>query len=211
MPEKDDILDIGSKTDRVNSLKDSYDNKTKAINMEKAAELLKGMIADMDKLYSSGEKAAKIMDASAEKVRDAVEEAKYGVENLKRSRDATKQGFAEAIRNENDPKVRDKLRAQQRKQELEDNKKFNEQQAKAMKDSFSNIANGIFTFNPREIGDAFKALKGNLKEISDYYGGAGKAAAVGLVKGLDKAVAGLSNFAKGLNNTITSIGNYKTA
>ena len=80
-----------------------------------------------------------------------------------------------------------------------------------MKDSFSNIANGIFTFNPREIGDAFKSLKANLKDTADYYGGAGKAAAVGLVKGLDKAVTGLSNFAKGLNNTINSIGNYKTA
>ena len=76
-----------------------------------------------------------------------------------------------------------------------------------MKDTFGNIANGLFTFNPAELATGFKALKENLKDMKDYYGNKGGA----LTAIAGEAVEAMSKFTKGLESTIKSIAGYKTA
>lgn len=179
-------------------------------NAEQIRKIYKEILEDMQHLYDFGAESSKIMTESAIKVGEVVNKAKYGVQEAKTAKnarnDAYEQAKKEATKN-GDVKTLDKLRAQERKDNIEANKKFNQEQLKTMKDTFGNIANGIFTFNPSELADGFKALKENLKDMKEYYGSKGGA----MVAIAGEAVQAMSKFTKGLESTIKSIAGYKTA
>ena len=179
-------------------------------NAEKMADIYKNIFADMEKIYNSGEKSVELMNKAAQDVKNAVEQAKYGVQNAKTAKNAKNAYYDQAKKDaaeKGDSRTLDKLNAQQRKEAREDNKKFNQEQLKTMKDTFGNIANGLFTFNPAELATGFKALKENLKDMKDYYGSKGGA----LTAIAGEAVEAMSKFTKGLESTIKSIAGYKTA
>ena len=179
-------------------------------NAEKMATIYKDIFADMQKIYNSGEKSVDLMNKAAQDVKNAVEQAKYGVQNAKTAKNAKNTYYDQAKKDaaeKGDSRTLDKLNAQQRKEAREDNKKFNQEQLKTMKDTFGNIANGLITFNPAELATGFKALKENLKDMKDYYGSKGGA----LTAIAGEAVEAMSKFTKGLESTIKSIAGYKTA
>ena len=175
---------------------------------------LKGLLSAWDDLFTK-------VNATTDKITKASEAAAKATENVKRVFDdientstlkavkqATKTSYSKAIElaeSQGEHSKANALRKKQQEEELKQNKEFNERLKASFKED---VINGIFT---RDLKGAIQGFKQNIKEASEQYGGLGKALSVGLVKGLDKAVNALGDFAKGLNSTISSIAGYKTA
>ena len=175
---------------------------------------LKGLLSAWDDLFTK-------VNATTDKITKASEAAVKATENVKRVFDdientstlkavkqATKTSYSKAIElaeSQGEHSKANALRKKQQEEELKQNKEFNERLKASFKED---VINGIFT---RDLKGAIQGFKQNIKEASEQYGGLGKALSVGLVKGLDKAVNALGDFAKGLNSTISSIAGYKTA
>ena len=205
-----DIMTTRSKSYEKAQANNIMDMDKGIANAEKMADIYKNIFADMQRIYDSGEKSVELMNKAAQDVKNAVEQAKYGVQNAKTAKNAKNTYYDQAKKDaaeKGDSRTLDKLNAQQRKEAREDNKKFNQEQLKTMKDTFGNIANGLFTFNSAELATGFKALKENLKDMKDYYGSKGGA----LTAIAGEAVEAMSKFTKGLESTIKSIAGYKTA
>ena len=175
---------------------------------------LKGLLSAWDDLFTK-------VNATTDKITKASEAAVKATENVKRVFDdientstlkavkqATKTSYSKAIElaeSQGEHSKANALRKKQQEEELKQNKEFNERLKASFKED---VINGIFT---RDLKGAIQGFKQNIKEASEQYGGLGKALSAGLVKGLDKAVNALGDFAKGLNSTISSIAGYKTA
>lgn len=170
-----------------------------------------------DKLKDTFDQAAHSADIAldaAEKVAKEAQEIKNATKDAKTEKQAKSTSYQEARKqaiDEGDYSTANKLRTKQRQEEAKDNAKIAKQQGEAMKDNIGNIARGIFTLNKEEMSESFKALKDNLKELTDNFGGVKKAIGVGFIKALDSAASGLSNLADGLKSTIRSIAGFKTA
>ena len=175
---------------------------------------LKGLLSAWDDLFTkvnaTTDKITKASEAAVKATKN-VQETFDSIENsstLKAVKQATKTSYSKAIEqaeSQGEHTKANALRKKQREEELKQNKEFNDRLKASFKED---VINGIFT---GDLKGAVQGFKKNIKEAADQYGGFGKALSVGLVKGLDKAVSALGNFAKGLNNTISSIAGYKTA
>ena len=175
---------------------------------------LKGLLSAWDDLFTkvnaTTDKRTKASEAAvtaSERVQGIYNEVK-NTSTLKATKDATKASYSKAIElaeSQGEHTKANALRKKQREEELQQNKEFNERLRASFKED---VINGIFT---GDLKGAVQGFKKNIKEASDMYGGFGKALSVGLVKGIDKAVNALGNFAKGLNSTIDTIAGYKTA
>jgi len=210
-----------SDTNKLTEIKKAYrssvaDAQTGVLNMKEYMQAMNDMAKELNKVFEHGEKfAEKALDTTERITKESQEIANsakmFKAEN--QAREASYKKVIEDAKSSNEfgsMATAKKLEAKQKKEEQEAQKKFQKEQYDAMKDNFAGIAKGIFTFNPKELGESFKALKENLKETVDSYGGVGKAASVGLVKSIDKAAKAMSDFADGLKSQIKAIAGYKT-
>lgn len=135
---------------------------------------------------------SKVVGDSYKGTLDKLIESQTAVAKAKGARDATKQAYQDAIKNEKDEGKKKSLEKQQKKEELKANEEFYKQIADAVKEGSMS----------KEEAKKAKA---------EYYGSSQAAAAVDFTKTLDKVTSGLSAFSDKLKGTIESIGNFKTA